>query len=428
MKVFGFIVFVILVNIPRIFNESGVLFSVIPLLLLGLSVFILAHKVGFKILREKGSIILILFIIISSISILRNNDPNGSIIGNIYRASELFLFLMALFLFCAFLFNNEKVDSKDVISKGLILPFTAYCLLNLLLWLSNISFSAQDDLTIGKCVILSYFGFSIDRVQFPLQSGINNFASLVGGLMTITILFLWFEKKNRLIHILCVFVFLCILLLCDSRSGLISPILAILPLIIFRLSHLSRMFFKLIPYIPIIAPLLLLFIITILQRYGLITSISRESEETTTANGRTLIWSISLLEFVQFKWIHLIGYGQFGHYASGASKNWAFLFGRWKNSDLASPHNTILMMIFDYGYFGLIVFIMTLRHITHIAVDIAKKNSLLSSIVLAFLIYMVLIGTTESFLGVYFSNAIYVFMILTTILLHENLNLKSSKE
>ena len=54
--------------------------------------------------------------------------------------------------------------------------------------------------------------------------------------------------------------------------------------------------------------------------------------------------------------MHIFGYGIYGHYKSGASTLWSNFFTSFEDaSELVHPHNTALSVLFDYGYFGLIV-------------------------------------------------------------------------
>ncbi len=389
---------------------------------MGISSFILSHSVSIKPIR--ASKILLFFTFLTLIALLRNNNHNTIILATIYRAIELIFFVLFVGLFYNWL-KNKHYDTQKIIVYGIIVPFSIYCLVNIFGWLLGIKLEGQEELAIGKCVFLGQFGLDIERVQFPFGSGINSFATVVGSVVTLAISHLLFIKKNRYIILVCVFILTIVLALTDSRSSLFYPITSVLLVWFIRLTRLKKTL-RILPYIPLVAPFILLLLVMALKNLGLVSSISRESEEVASANGRQLIWIVSIAKLLNFKLIHLIGYGQYGHFASGASEVYGFMFGRWKYGFLTHPHNTILMVVFDYGYLGLIILIVLFRNMNNNIQNLwANKEIEISNVFLSFFIYIILITTTESYLGLYYMNALYVFILVVMLL--DNQFIKSNR-
>lgn len=166
-----------------------------------------------------------------------------------------------------------------------------------------------------------------------------------------------------------------------------------------------------IPLIFIIGPFVILSILTYFTNY--LDFLVRNSEDLQTGNARTLIWGFSLLEFSDFKPIHLFGYGEYGHYASGASQHWAYIFGsNLENSELTTPHSIFYSVLFDYGYLGLILLIIYLYSIMKRFKLIEHRNRRMALLGLLFIIYWQLQGITESFYGFYSYPNLFIIMII----------------
>ena len=143
------------------------------------------------------------------------------------------------------------------------------------------------------------------------------------------------------------------LLLTDSRSKFIYPVIvcAVLYWSVKR-NAIKHIFY---------GHLLLFWVhfTNVLVHYpGMIFSfLSRSSEDLATlVTLMFFIWLISPMEFLHFNSMHIFGYGIYGHYKSGASTLWSNFFTSLRMlQELVHPHNTALSVLFDYGYFGLIV-------------------------------------------------------------------------
>jgi O-antigen ligase len=356
-----------------------------------------------------------------TIALIRTNKPDVKTLATIYKTIQFILFIVFLVVFYNWYLIKKKRNAFELIINGTILPFSIYCVINIICWILGVKFEGFEELEIGKSVTLGLFGLDVDRVKFPFVQGINSFASVVGSVFTISLIALSHakSKQSRTILIFSICVLVIVLFLTDSRASLFYPILILLGVKAIRMFNFKKIL-SIFPFFPLVGPFIIVIALSLIAQSGAFEAVSRNSEETATGNGRLVIWGIALNEFLNFQLIHLIGYGEFGHYASKASFAWAHLFEKWSNGELTHPHNTVLMIIFDYGYLGLLYFILFLKNVAKNIKIQWERNIYLTDVALGFMIYFVLIGTTESFYGFYYLNSIYIFFSISLIILINN--------
>lgn len=306
---------------------------------------------------------LLLFIILVIISFLRSNG-GGSMNDNIRKALLFISFILATISFFVdykprrfFLFNK----SNDSFFFFLLILPIAYLVLNLLFKFLSIdifNFLKDSSNSIGRSESIYYFtGVEINRSSFPLSNGINNFGSFSGA--TCVLLLSFFittkKKKYKIIALSLSILSLIALLLLDTRSAMLA-IIAIL-LGTYFLNEFT--YLKIAKYIIIIIPLLP--VILVVSNFFLhflynFTFLMRSDEESGTGNGRDSIWIYCLMELMDFKFIHLFGFGEFGHVGSKISNLWSDGFTNYADSKYITTHNLLLQLIFDIGYVGALVY------------------------------------------------------------------------
>ncbi|MCF2518424.1 O-antigen ligase [Dyadobacter sp. CY351] len=316
----------------------------------------------------------------------------------------------------AILYSKKKYARFENIFYFLnILPFGIYALINILLWIFEFSFESTNELVIGKALLLEKFGIFVNRIKFPLANGINSYGTVVGGLLTISLVYLFVVKKNKLSTMGIITVLITTVLLTDSRGALIYSFLILGAIWYYRSSKSFPAVFKIVPLMPILGSFLLISVTQILSTTGLGAFLSRSSGDLESGNGRFLIWGYSLTEFIQFKIIQVIGYGDNGHVGSGVSNLWQNMFLTYGETTNMHPHNTTLAILFDIGYIGLAVYIYFLWRVLTIIQKFWNINRNFSLVMLSFLLYTVLIGITESLYGFYYQNSIYFFFSIFAI-------------
>ena len=321
------------------------------------------------------------------------------------------MFFLAYVSELIFIYENEKLSFKDIFENYIITPFVFYISLNFVCWVFNIKsdLSVDSEINIGQSMILANYGINVERVNFLFSNGINSYAVVLGAIFTYTLsnlfLTLKFSLKNIVFNLI---IFVC-LLLTDSRSGVFYPIfISIFCFVLLKIKKYKII--KFTPYLLFLAPFALLGILPLLSELEFVAQFSRNDSDLFTLNGRLFIWYFALDEFIQFKLIHLFGYGYYGHVTSGASSSWAFLFGAYLNPDTVHPHNSIFSLLFDIGYLGILVIISIFFTITKILVKHWKNDKIFTLNLYSYILFTIFISITESFIGLYYLNTMTLFV------------------
>lgn len=349
-----------------------------------------------------------LFILMICIGILRSS-------GIAATAQNIFYSLFAYIIYTYFSITTivkivfvENSNAFSILLKTIIYPMGLLVIVNFSLWLANIRFTELQVVEEGgKAVMLSSLGIDMDRVFFPLSGGgLNTFSDLLGAFLVFCITILIY-KKLAFKFLLITFVTLATMLMIDSRSFLINAVIAVI--IVFALGKFRKLnILKFSPIILIISPFFLLTYLPIFYK-SLAINFLRDTESKDSSD-RLIIWGKTIIEISNFKIQHIFGYGEFGHFASGASKQWAYLFSSWTNPDYVGSHNTFFSIVFDYGYIGVIIyFLLILRSIKSALVIWANDQKIFATAILAFWVYYLFSGATETLSGEYSPGMLYIF-------------------
>ena len=355
----------------------------------------------------KNKFFILLSVLCVCIGLARSNHPTAEMYWSIIKAFQL----LCLFLASGIFIESNKNNFNKILSTTLM-PFVIICILNVVLWLVNFKPPKMEEAFTSQAVLVSIFGINLDRASFPFGFGINNYSMLTGSLFIISIIALVKLNKNKLLYAISVAFSAISLILIDTRATIISAILLIIFLLFIRKTSKIK-FIKFLPYITIVGPLLYVSIIPLLASLDLSSLLVRDNEDMSNGNSRFLIWGIAVQELSNFKLEHLIGYGEYGHYESGASKMWSDIFSVVEKSEIKSPHNTVLSIIFDYGYFGLILYIYFWRDIVNRIKIIWNSNQEIALIFIGFYCYNIIVSISEASFGMYAAQFNYLFFIIT---------------
>lgn len=363
----------------------------------------------------KENKVILFTILVMLIGSIRNNNGDVKMNYIIFRDLIFILYVLLIIKVCL---NKLKGDSEtvlQVVHRYITQPLFLLASLNIFFWLMNVQFKPSIyEGGVGESVLFSYLGVHIERVSFPLTEGFNNYSSVIGAIFTLSTINAFLLRYKVQSHLLYTFVFLITLLMIDSRAAILYPLMILgLLYVIKKYENIRKL--RMLFIFPVIGPLALMTLLPIIGQLEAFSFLARSSEDLATGNSRFLIWGISFAEFIDFKFLHLFGFGEFGHLGSGASKLWADIFGNWENSESKSPHNTMLVILFDYGYLGLALYLlMLLRFLSNIIETWAVKKRA-NLLFLGFFLYNLLQGVTESTFGFYFMNFVYLFIALTII-------------
>jgi hypothetical protein len=418
MYKFAFVLLVYLLELSRYSNS--IVIKLLPILLFS-ALFaenILKHKIKIKLFENNS--IYFFFIIIIIAAVLRNNNPDQSNTYNYFRLLNFLLFFL-VFVQTMRIYLKKNVDYLLFFLKTIYLPFLALIILNLIGYFLNIKIEATSgrDGAEEICVLLGKIGVNMSRVDFPFSPGFNSYGSLVGVFFTFSLLGYFIINKFKKIFLISIILSSLTILMIDTRTAFFLPIL-ILILLKFIYKFNKPKLLWLIPLVTVLGNLIIVSFLAILSSFEQFSFLERNTGDLASGNARTIIWFFSALEFSDFKLIHLIGYGEFGQFGSGASLGWANLFLNYENPELTSPHSLLFLILFDYGYLGLFLLIVIQYSVIKTIKKLWSYNRQLAILFLAFLIYWNFMGMTESFFGLYTTKIMIIFCAITYFALSLN--------
>ncbi|RRB04228.1 O-antigen ligase family protein [Larkinella rosea] len=363
-----------------------------------------------KIIKVNKAFLFLL--VLACISVIRTNNDSYAILPKLLN----YIILLTLLLLMTYSITNTKqYNSTKYVINFIIVPFGVLCLINFTLWVLGVSL--QEDVLEGdfsqSAMLLSRLGIEMDRIQFPLTGGFNSYGSSIGGIFTITLITFFVVKKKTLFLGMMIASFFLTLLLIDTRSALFYPIV-ILGLILFLKSQNKYIpSFKYLILLLLFGPVIFSTVTFAMSNLDIFQTIARSQDDLHSGNARTIIWGMSTNEFLNFRPIHLIGFGEYGQKGSGVSSNWSYIFEGWKNSELTSPHNTSFSILFDCGYIGLITYIILHIQLISRLKYIYNHDRPIAYIYGGFVLYNLLTGITETLNGFYFFHYFVLFCLVT---------------
>lgn len=321
------------------------------------------------------------------------------------------LLLLGLGLF--FALPNGRIESKF---PGLMLSalFT-FVGINVVLHLGGIR-SAAEVYVLGEppgSSLVRALGREASVVHFPLSSGVNAFAGVVGAAWVGAIV--WkgrsFKGIGRIGFILVTSIAaLALLFLTDGRAALVF---AVATSVLFWVVKEKRI--RVSAWVPVFT---LLIPILLVLGFGLATDSMiqglRLGEPSTvrSLSGRTDMWRASLNAIAEFDGADLFGYGYGGHLISGVSQEYTHVLKRPSKPELQGPHNVYLQYILDIGLIGAAVyFLLTVTLIRALVKHHQRSRDNATLALIAVFVYTLLLGTLERVPTVYGAELFAVFVL-----------------
>lgn len=426
MRIISFIISISLLGLWTQPIPLGI--KLIPMLLMGFYgiynlIFRKVKKRMFKLPSLIVALLLMLFM-----GALRNGNPFSSLYMDMFKTINLLLLVWIVMQYLNIEMIKGKRSVMDLFVDIIYIPFLILIVANFIFYiiLNSSSIGAAD---MGRAVMLSNIGIYVRRASFLFSPGNNAYSSIVGFFLVLSIYGFLFKVK-RTVVIIGFFFAVITLLLSDTRSSFIYPFVIFIPLFYFlkKIKKIKKIFFfNFLPLIVIFGPILLISVMTILATIPELSFLQRSENDFETGNSRIVIWTISLIEFLNFKTTHLIGYGEFGHYQSRASFLWSYIFYGWENPELTTSHSILFTILFDYGYLGLMFVIYYQFKIMSLLKKNWEGNKEMCIMLLSFFIYWNLMGLTESFFGFYEKTTMIMFIFISVIVYYIDFNKKATK-
>jgi len=428
------------IRIPRIIILTGIqillLFNIAGLLTLIAAIFVKAFiepaSTVYLILAISICYISIFFFLKAVLSMIKEIDFDSAtaflglsyfllIIVAIFRTSlqkpYLLLFIYQLITFLIFGLSAKCVlkKNKQQYFKYVFYGIILYLGVNVIFQLIGFSNPTENYLKEYDAVMLSFFGISSSRIYYPLSEGINAFG-MVGGagfVISAAALIDVLKKGSKdmldwLITCLGIGISFFIIITTDSRGALLfalftTGITLLLPKII------NRSFFGLL---MLIQPIVLFLDGNFLRKIKLLEPLSRSNSD--ILSGRTVIWQNALEPLLEFKWIHLAGYGLYGQEISGIVSTYKDLFVSYANKNAIPLHNFCLQTIYDQGYFGLLTAFLMLFFVGKNLTKQVISNPANREKVQAFsmMVFILLIGSVSVIPSFYTRELFFVFIFI----------------
>lgn len=238
-------------------------------------------------------------------------------------------------------------------------------------------------------VSLALLGINANRASMPLFSGLNQAGVTYGAtIICATILARAAGMSWKTPFLLLVaLAAMGGLLWVDTRGALL-----VVPVALF-----FTLFKRRIRFGMIVLAVALIGLAILSGDVGSLPGLSRSGSDLSTS--RVVIWGMALKVLLHPKLIHLVGYGAWGQYVSGLSREFYGLFPIDK-FEIASLHNAIVQTLFDSGYLGMMFYVACWAGLIRTAWrQHAHEPTETTALRLGLAIYITMIGLTDAFAG-----------------------------
>jgi O-antigen ligase len=198
------------------------------------------------------------------------------------------------------------------------------------------------------------------RVIFPLSNSWAATPNVAAVYVAAVVPIIIADRRHRLPRLIALVCGLAVLVLSDSRTGLVTAV-SVTALVVL----IPRIFRRVTPLLVAIclpAP----FIYVALQNIIDWTLVSISTVVPwlvrPTLNGRDYVWLSAINHYRdRIDYVHqMFGYGIGGQAKSGAAEYyWSRDYADIASADLASPHNSMLQLLFDGGWLAVTIFVVT---------------------------------------------------------------------
>lgn len=275
------------------------------------------------------------------------------------------ILVAVLIAFGVTLMTSAQNDDERKLRIGAIaLAPATYIAVNVVMQIGHIGparFTNPDEVALATgegASLLRLLGFSAQRIEFPLASGINTTGAVAaGGFAAATLLAIYGTPFPRRLTVPLAAVSLYGTLATDSRTAILIALIVIFLTVFVPRLRLATGAVVLLS----LAPVLLITLLGQLRSFSLLSTLTRgKSGELGTLNGREFIWKGAWEVAGKLNLHTLVGWGAEGQISSGASQHYDFLFQEAPDPTRYTSHNILLQSILDGGYLSLAVYLATI--------------------------------------------------------------------
>ena len=423
----------------RIFVSKNIAVTLLPavILLLGTVLFSLQRKTKLYVgsIINRGDFLLYgLFVLLLVICAFRSNLPAATMVGNTNDAAVLLL--LNLYGYVCFSYLFRRYEDINVARFVLLGPVIIFVLAVIFYVLNYHRLPSVEGSFRTKPLFLTLLGFNVENKVLQFKSDSDrihpNTLGIVGGallsayLISINTIKIYRVQWTVLATMLSLGA---MILIADSRVTVLNTVITVG--VVYALIRYKKL--QTLPYLAVVFPFfpfISLFLLEFIASTDLAYLFSKNEAGTDIASGseRATIWYYCFQELQNFKLIHLIGFGDYGHYGAGVSQKYAFVFGP-DGSDSMVTHNAFYQAFFDVGYLGVVVYLAVLYKVASSAVFLYYQGVAVARLYLGFITYYILSGSFESTFNSY--NKLYnlIFLLLCiAVFTHKNQVLKQAKD
>ncbi len=385
--------------------------------------------------NKKNLTVFFLYAFLFAVSIIRINGAgtnNDGMVGLFNTVIKQVLFVVYCYLYFCSEFRKELGFQQAAIRLIAVVLLTIafdYSFWTLLYVFAHNSGESLAEVEYN--FVLGRLGISFEKKGIPItQAHPNSIGMYVGSVVAmLMVFFLVVDKKGiprRLVNLLKVALGFGILFvfLVDSRGTLLNSIF-IIPSIIFLCVKTGKVrLLKYLVYLVPLFPFFMLFVLSFLAQTDLVGQLSRQEGDLATGNNRSVIWDACVDELAAVKAVHFWGYGANGQVGADIDKYYSHIFGVRG----VIVHNVFFQTVLDMGYLGTFVFMSMLFIAMRNAQKLYQQGNGIAICLMAFFVYYLASGTTESTHGIYNQtyNTCMIIMVILTMVIYDEANTVAS--
>ncbi|MFT3857443.1 MAG: O-antigen ligase family protein [Aquabacterium sp.] len=319
--------------------------------------------------------------------------------------------------------NAQTQKERHLLIHSIILSLPLHVLFNVIAYAAGFGGSESLDMAMAEergNQLLGLVGITMARVSFPLTFGTNIFGAVSALSTLICVCYILYTRS--FLRWACVFLLpinIGALILTDARGATAATVICGL-MALWAIRHHRRIWVLypavlLTPVFPHIT-YRLFDVANHSTTFSFLVRSGSQGSRLGVGTGRGEIWEYIAKYYSDFEWIHLIGYGAFGHASSHLSAGYSWIFNSI-GTTIMGCHNAFFQYLIDGGYIGALIwvaflFVFVWEGDRLIKADTAPKA--FKAIIVSFAFLLVLQSQTETF-GTLYTTEILDFMVMALL-------------
>ena len=313
-------------------------------------------------------------------------------------------FFLSIWIFALISVRKSASAGERSTLKAIIYSSHVYVLINLIAYAMGLrrSLDLVNFGDYGDAKMFALLGVHTNRILLPFVPSLTAFGLVAGAALCVALVGTFaFKGRERFWNIVMVPLSLLALLLTDARGSMLATLIAIVGfLALVQGRRLSWVKYLILPS----SLLFLLFFAISAALYGT-GSVADLARGDSILSGREVIWGAAIPRLLNDPVGLIFGHGYMGHYASGVTTDYVYLFLNWQldegREELYTLHNSFLQLVYDQGLLGYVAMIAALSACASRLVGKERHGKTLSGVVAVYIIYLVVAGASDVSLTVY---------------------------